>query len=279
MRRITKNVALQMKESDLYFEDCIIEHCAFMYCTTIRKLVLKNVLLQHSCFHACSVRELYIENDFIIKNDKDYCDQFSRCTQLRTVKLTNVSIIPIGCFILCTNLSNIKIPNGVEKISEHAFRESGLITVTIPKTTHVIEHRAFNLCRQMESVFIENGNTFLNICEEAFDFCKQINQFVIPSECQFTLGINCLLSCELLKHEFNLTMCTSIGESALRWTIMPIRILHNQLDLMKHQEHEGVITVDDEDEINDMLLNFIPIEIVRIIWNFNTFGLNLRRKI
>ena len=83
--------------------------------------------------------------------------------------------------VLCTNLTEIIIPEGVEIIDRSAFEDcANLINVTIPHTVTRINYGAFNNCRNLatvfysgteadwESIIIGNGNSSLIDTEKVY---------------------------------------------------------------------------------------------------------------
>ena len=116
--------------------------------------------------------------------------------------------------------ANLKIPNGIEEISERAFKECKAIrTVTFPKTLKEIGNAAFEACKYLESVTIPEGvkeisigafsecdslksvtieNGVKEICGEAFYYCTSLTSVTIPSSVT-VIGNDAFQGCESLK--------------------------------------------------------------------------------
>ena len=82
--------------------------------------------------------------------------------------------------------------NGLEKLGEHAFTESGIETIQLPSTLERIEAETFKNCKNLKSVGIPNGiehigelcfygtsiqrivfpTSMTEICAKAFCECK-----------------------------------------------------------------------------------------------------------
>jgi len=61
---------------------------------------------------------------------------FTRCTSLAQVTIPgSVTTIEAGAFDDCTALSTISIPNSVTSIGNYAFRNTGLIALSVEATT------------------------------------------------------------------------------------------------------------------------------------------------
>ena len=94
-----------------------------------------------------------------------------------------------------------KVPSGTTTITTYAFSHGGfsdigmgLKTIEIPESVVLIENNAFESCHVskpteegylesgLENIVIENGNRNLIIESEAFQYCYQLKNIVLPSE-------------------------------------------------------------------------------------------------
>ena len=76
--------------------------------------------------------------------------------------------------------ANLKIPNGIEEISERAFKECKAIrTVTFPKTLKEIGNAAFEACKYLESVTIPEGVKEIGM--HAFSECDSLKSVTIEN--------------------------------------------------------------------------------------------------
>lgn len=72
----------------------------------------------------------------------------------------SVTNIESYAFYNVRGLTNIAIPNGIEKISDYAFEGcGGLTSVTIPSSVTEIEIGAFYRCNGIAEIVVEQGNT------------------------------------------------------------------------------------------------------------------------
>ena len=69
----------------------------------------------------------------------------------------DLKVIDQCAFEGCTNLREIVIPEGVERIEWCAFTYSGLLEVTIPKSVNYIGGKAFEGCKALEKIVICEG--------------------------------------------------------------------------------------------------------------------------
>lgn len=72
-------------------------------------------------------------------------------------------------FYLCKSLSSIIIPEGVEKIQEYTFNNSGLKRIYLPQTLKTIEQYAFTSVGKLTTIYY--GGTENNWNDISIDFC------------------------------------------------------------------------------------------------------------
>lgn len=117
----------------------IIESKAFANCVNLEEIDLKNVnIIENEAFINCGFKQVDLQkiNSLGISSFKDN-------TFLHNVKFSdNLKIIPKACFENCQSLVNILIPKSITFISERAFINTKISSVTVYKTT--IQNRAFN---------------------------------------------------------------------------------------------------------------------------------------
>lgn len=66
----------------------------------------------------------------------------------------HLTIISQQAFQECTNLSNVRIPDGVTEIGENAFEDCAFEAIFLPNTLTKIGGNAFNKCKNLKSVTI-----------------------------------------------------------------------------------------------------------------------------
>ena len=78
-----------------------------------------------------------------------------------------------------TNIREIDIPNSVTEISNYAFQDSALTSVTWPKGTKVLETSVFERCEDLVEVVLPEGVTEIGFA--AFRSCRNLSSVTIPS--------------------------------------------------------------------------------------------------
>ena len=106
---------------------------------------------------------------------------FSGCTTLSSADLSSSQIktIPYGCFSGCTELSSVSLPDGLEKIGDYAFSQSGVSAIVLPQSVTEIGSLAFNKCKSLSSVTLPDG--ILKIGEKAFYGENQLTTISLPA--------------------------------------------------------------------------------------------------
>ena len=75
---------------------------------------------------------------------------------------TAYSVTSLGdeCFMYCSGLTSITIPNSVTSLGDSCFFDcSGLTSITIPNSVTSLGEYCFGYCSGLKSMIIENGNT------------------------------------------------------------------------------------------------------------------------
>ena len=136
----------------------VIGDMTFAYCEDLKSITFPQNLetIGFWAFENCtSITEIEIPDS--VKNLGE--GAFYGLKNLRKVTLPeNIEEIPMGIFEDCTNLKNVQIPSTVKYINEYAFYNTGLETVTIPKTAKFVACDAFVRCKNLTAINVENGN-------------------------------------------------------------------------------------------------------------------------
>ena len=176
----------------------------------------------------------------------NYCaDYYYIPTTLKTVVITDATIIPYGAFQNCDFIENITVPSTVTKISNFAFKNckgitninlgtalasigtyafadcSALETITIPNTVENIGSYAFNNCSSLSRMNSStDGNIVLpteitTVPSYAFAGCVSILSVQLPKNLA-TIQNNAFENCVGITELTLLNGLESIGDSALR---------------------------------------------------------------
>lgn len=114
---------------------------------------------------------------------------------------SGVKVIGQSAFAWCSNLTGLTIPDGVEKIGERAFDNSGIASLELPDSVTVIENEALINCSSLTSLklsanltkigdlalagigveSLELPNSVTSIGSQAFGSCGSLKSLVIPA--------------------------------------------------------------------------------------------------
>lgn len=80
-------------------------------------------------------------------------------SNLKSVTVTDASIIPIGAFSNCTNITYIKVNEGISELSDYSLMEcTGLKDIRLPSTLSVLSYDILYDCSSLEKVYIYSRN-------------------------------------------------------------------------------------------------------------------------
>lgn len=140
-----------------------VEYCAFSGCTNLASIYVESGDIEFS----------YYTNSV-----------FKGCNNLTNVTFANdIDKIPAGICWNLTNLKTIDIPDGVTKIGENAFNNSGITSITLPKYLEEIECKAFENCKGLNSV--DFPKYLKKVGYGAFRDCSNLESVTIPKNADF----------------------------------------------------------------------------------------------
>ncbi len=135
-----------------------------------------------------------------------------RCSALHSFTLgSETNEIKEHAFEYCTSLSHIALTEKILYINSNAFANSGLTEVVIPNAVEKIDKCAFQKCQQLTQLNLGNGVT--EIKEEAFNYCTALQNITFSKNLQ-TLGKGAFSDCSALTSITLPQNLSSIGEGA-----------------------------------------------------------------
>ncbi len=87
----------------------------------------------------------------------------------------------LGAFEKCTQLESVKLSSNLQNLSNATFCESGLKSITIPKSVITISNHVFYCCKSLKSVKIEEGSKLTTIGFLSFAGCNALESINIPN--------------------------------------------------------------------------------------------------
>lgn len=139
-----------------------------------------------------------------------------KCAFMDSNSLTSVefpsTIITIedDAFFRCTGVENLELPQGLKKIGNQAFRESGLVTITIPNSVTSIGVYAFKDCYWLEKVV-----GLMNLSGAMFEGCESLTSVSFDEQSKMkTLNSRAFANCSKLTDIELPNSITTIGEQA-----------------------------------------------------------------
>ena len=138
---------------------------------------------------------------------------FRFCTNLTGVTIPNsVSTIGNSAFYGCSSLASVTIPNSVSTIGDGAFSDcSSLTSVTIPSSVSTIGKKTFRYCSKLNSVTIPNSVSTIGI--GAFEWCSSLTSITIPNSVS-TIEDNTFYECKSLTSVTIPNSVSTIGNHA-----------------------------------------------------------------
>ena len=178
-----------------------IHNNVFEGCTSLSNVTFNDsyTTLGHHVFKNCPLAAVTFPNT--LNSIGEYAFEG---TNLKTVDLSNTQItsLPNGCFFICENLSDVKLPMGLthigknafykssiasitfppslEKIGDWAFQYSKLTNVVIPTSCSVVEQGAFSDNANLTTVVVNGLECYLAV--SAFAKCDNLKDVYITSD-------------------------------------------------------------------------------------------------
>ena len=136
-------------------------HGAFENCIALTSVTFEeNSKLSYigvKSFASTNIAKITLPKNVVMIDSKAFTNNFN----LSDVSLETGSVlrtISNEAFAYTYSLTNITLPENLVAIGDFAFIDSGLSSVTIPKTVAELGKGAFASCHSLENIFIESGN-------------------------------------------------------------------------------------------------------------------------
>lgn len=114
------------------------------------------------------------------------------------VDLNNTSLTSLVdfCFIACTSLTSITLPEGIVSLGEACFATClSLTSITLPESVVSLGEYCFAECTSLTSITLPESVTSLG--EGCFDYCPSLTSITIP-ESVTSIGAYCFIECTSL---------------------------------------------------------------------------------
>ena len=140
----------------------------------------------------------------------------------------SVAEIDNFAFFKCASLQDINLPEGLKKIGEGAFSNSGITSVVIPKSVESIPKDAFNSCEKLTSVKLPQGISKME--KGAFSGCASLESIVLPDSIEY-IAQHAFRDCEALKSikipekVFQISYCCFFGCNSLEKVELPASLI------------------------------------------------------
>ncbi len=135
-------------------------------------------IIEDYAFEGCSALTSFYNFSFLTSIG-DHAFEF--CSSLKAATLgSDLSYLGKNAFYFCRNLTTLNIADDCKltEISEYAFGESGLTSLTISGTITTLQKGAFNGCANLVDINLGNVTT---IKEDAFRACYGLSAITIPA--------------------------------------------------------------------------------------------------
>lgn len=131
-------------------------------------------------FYSSGINEVVIPNNIHIIGHMAFAD----CLELHEVKTYGTNsysdgVLDIGCFMNCSSLSNLTLPESISKIKGYTFIEcKSLKSITVPKNVKRIGELSLRTNYNVESIIFK-GNTAPEFVNDAGDMIDNVFPFVV----------------------------------------------------------------------------------------------------
>lgn len=137
---------------------------------------------------------------------------FENCLRLRSIEIPQgVNTIDDAAFRHCSSLKNVRSHEGLMTIGERAFCESGVETISLPKSLRSIGYRTFCGCRRLKDIALPDA--VRKIDQRAFENCENLQSVILPAQLNM-IEAWAFQNCDKLTELHIPPMVESIGNEA-----------------------------------------------------------------
>jgi len=118
---------------------------------------------------------------------------FANNANLTNITLSNKTTSLSNYFASnCPKLASITFGEGIREINNYSFYQTGLVSITLPSSTHTIGTSAFQNC--VDLVNVTFNNSLYKILDNAFNGCSKLNNVMLPDSL-IEIGISLFTNC------------------------------------------------------------------------------------
>ena len=156
----------------------VLGSAAFEGCSGITSIEIPAGVteLQRDIFAGTGLTEIVVPDTVTIIAQR----AFANCANLKSVVLPqNLTDLDHQAFSYCYSLTEIDLPDTLQRISSNCFIAAGLVHITIPDSVTYIDDSAFSSCTALETVDLSEN--LEHIGSYAFWGCSSLKTITLPN--------------------------------------------------------------------------------------------------
>lgn len=167
---------------------------AFYGCKNIESVTAQGVIfVDYNAFKDSSIKSFSSDQYYDV-----YAGAFKNCNNLTSVNFENVTYVDDYAFENCVSLVDVEFPDGIGYIGASAFANTGIKEISISGYECIIGESAFMNCKNLESVRLEEGVTYVG--QNAFLGCPNLSKVYLSKTVKY-FDDNALNGCENVTFE------------------------------------------------------------------------------
>ncbi len=152
---------------------------AFYGCQALEEVVADELeYIDSFAFANSGIKNFTAKGEYYIFNSA-----FKNCKNLTDIDLSSINYIDVAAFENCTALENVTFSENISSIGELAFSNTGLKNITIYGDDCYIYESAFKGCKELESVRLEEGVTYVGM--NAFLDCPKLKTIYLSKTVKY----------------------------------------------------------------------------------------------